>query len=179
MGLTEQVFEQHIYRISTARMDCVVMHSKQDILVQYVSVEDRNNAIRKCKLCSPDKISAGQARQRFLEKDIMLELCQRIRMDPFFLSMLPPGNILNALFNGSIPVIAASWKTLNMLQMPNMHLRARKGSQVYQKIQQTNKKALRLFGVKCDFGAKKGQFQRKIKRLQQRYLKNPDAVRNA
>ncbi|EAT35851.1 AAEL012022-PA [Aedes aegypti] len=151
MKISEQVFERYINEVSGAQVSCVVRHTREDLLVQYATPEDRHKAIQTCQIGVPGLIFIYQAKQRFLEQNVEMELVKWIQSNPKFMDMLPPSHVLQALFNGRIPDVDQRWITADTLP-PSKKLKI-EGRKEYRRIlnRRICGQARNLFGVFCEF----------------------------
>nr|XP_019550809.2 uncharacterized protein LOC109420815 isoform X1 [Aedes albopictus] len=151
MQLTEQVFERYANDVLGAQISCIVRHSTEDLMVQYASVDDRNKVIRSCQIALPGTISVCQAKQRFLEQNVEMEIMMWMREDADFMDMLPPDNVLQALFNGLVPDVDQGWKTLVKLPpVKKMNIKATSARRLHL-IKRVRIQAMQRFGVVCQF----------------------------
>ena len=151
MQLTEQVFERYANDVLGAQISCIVRHSTEDLMVQYASVDDRNKVIRSCQIALPGPISICQAKQRFLEQNVEMEIMMWMREDADFMDMLPPDNVLQALFNGLVPDVDQGWRTLVKLPpVKKMNIKATSARRLHL-IKRVRIQAMQRFGVVCQF----------------------------
>ncbi|XP_029713819.2 uncharacterized protein LOC109420815 isoform X2 [Aedes albopictus] len=151
LKLEEQVFERYVNDEVGAQISCIVRHTTEDVLVEYASVNDRNKVIRSCQIALPGPISAFQAKQRFLEQNVEMEIMMWMQENPGFMNMLSPNNVLQALFKGVLPNVNQSWKTVVKLP-PAMKLKVKgtKERRLFLNRRICNQ-AMNHFGVLCDF----------------------------
>ncbi|XP_065074089.1 uncharacterized protein LOC135698131 isoform X1 [Ochlerotatus camptorhynchus] len=148
LQMTEQVYETYIQRQCPAQVTCVVQHHRMSLIAEYVSVKDRDKAIKYCRVCLPKAIDASQQKQRFIEQDVQHEICDRFQKDPSFANMLPPDIILSAFFSG-VRFNCYRWRFFSRLRMPQQMYLIGQRSYRLRLHKRAFKSALKHFGVKC------------------------------
>ncbi|XP_001843501.2 uncharacterized protein LOC6032990 [Culex quinquefasciatus] len=116
-AMSESVVEL-ILRNKGHAIDTVARMSIVDVIVEFGNEESMRNAVRGTEYWIPFELQEPTMKQRFLERDVRIDLMQVMREKLTFMAMTPPQEVLEALLAGIPPSVDRSWENMNKPRPP-------------------------------------------------------------
>ncbi|KXJ69458.1 hypothetical protein RP20_CCG026950 [Aedes albopictus] len=92
-------------------IDFLARYPRDDVVVEFASVEDMLCALRNQKRLRPQEVTGSTQKQRFVEQDVIRDIQDAMRQNYGFMTMQPEMEILVQLFTGQQPNVNTLWNT--------------------------------------------------------------------
>lgn len=97
-------------------IDFLARYPRDDVVVEFASVEDMLCALRNQKRLRPQEVTGPTQKQRFVEQDVIRDIQDAMRQNYGFMTMQPEMEILVQLFTGQQPNVNTLWNTQRPLK---------------------------------------------------------------